>query len=396
MNTAGPRRSRTTWIFSAFLVCTFVLAGSGVAGAAAASRQHARTHVAMTTVHVDLNWLSNVEFSGLWTALNKGWFAKAHLKISGLCSNTSAFNAGCVRPFDFSNTPEALNDNCVHAGGSLCIGFDDSSAIPIARQAGQLLTGVWVGSQKTPFGFMTCYVPKKPAVNKGCKSNHGKNITSVKQWKGLRIGYQADELYVPEIMLGHSHLSLSNVKPVEVKFDPTLLQSGFVDAYLVFVNNEPIQLKLEHPTVKTNVIPAYSNGMGAFYADTMWVADSQMSKYKNQIKTFVHLVDQGWKYAMHNPTPTAKMVIKHYFTDPSSGGGPGGLKQQELEIAQFAKTLSRDPAGKVDGRMTLTRWKAILHALKTYPGNLGGHPIITTNINPTDCFTNQFAPAAAK
>ena len=33
----------------------------------------------------------------------------------------------------------------------------------------------------------------------------------------------------------------------------------------------------------------------------------------------------------------------------------------------FAKTLSRDGTGKVSGRMTLKRWRGIIHILRTLP-----------------------------
>lgn len=344
----------------------------------------------MTPIHVDLNWSPNTEFSGIWVALHKGWFAKAHLSLGP--SEVGNLNPG-VRPYDYSNTPEFENDQCLHHGGELCIGVDDSSAIPIARQAGDKLTGIWAGSQKTPFGFMTCFVPKKPNVNKKCKSNTGKNITSPKQWKGLTIGYQQDELYVPELMLGSVGLSLSDVTPQQVNFTTSDLTTGETDAHLVFINNEPITLGLQG--VKTNVIPAYKYGMSAFYADVMFVNDSQIGKYSKAIKSFVSIVDRGWKYAMHNPKATADMIVKHYFT-AAYNGGPKQRKQQEIEIGQFAKKLSRDSAGKIDGRMTMNRWKVIVHDLKTYPGSLGGKPIVTANIKPSDCFTDKYAPPAAK
>jgi ABC-type nitrate/sulfonate/bicarbonate transport system substrate-binding protein len=392
------RRSRTTWLFSAVLVAVFVVAGTGTVGAHQVAG-NARPQKAMTTIHVDLNWLPNVEFSGIWVAIKKGWFKQAGLNVPGL---TAGLGAG-VRAYDFSNTPEYENAQCLHQKNQLCIGVDDSSAIPIARQAGQKLTGLWAGSQKTPFGFMTCWVPPKPKLNKKCVSKNsiavkngkgtGKNITSPKQWKGLNIGYQQDELYVPELMLGSVGLSLSDVHPVQVQFTTSDLTTGATDAHLIFVNNEPITLGLQG--VKTNVIPGYKYGMAAFYADVMFVNDSQMSKYQNQIKSFVSIVDRGWKYGMHHPNATATMIV-HKFFSASSGGGPAATKQQEVEIGQFAKTLARDKAGKIDGRMTLPRWKTIIKDLKTYPGSLGGQPIITSNINPKDCFTDKFAPPGAK
>jgi NitT/TauT family transport system substrate-binding protein len=396
MTKGALRRSRTTWLFSALLVAIFVVAGTGVAGAAHVSSPQARTHKAMTTVHVGLNWLPNGEFAGIWVGIQKGWFRQAGLNVPGI---TSGLGAG-VRYYDYSNTPELENDLCTKQSNVLCVGVDDSSAIPIARQAGQMITGVWAGSQKTPFGFMTCWVPPKHHVYNKCVSNNkvarsGKNITSPKQWKGLRIAYQQDELYVPALMLGSVGLNLSQVTLVPTGFTWGGLTTGKTeDAHLVFINNEPIALRLQG--VKTNVIKAYKYGMSAFYADTMFVDDSEMNTYSKQIKAFVGVVDRGWKYAMHNPNTTAAMVVSKYFTPANGGGGPQPVKQQQIEIGQFASTLSRDKAGKIDGRMTLARWNTIIHDLKTYPGNPGGNPIITADIKGKDCFTDKFAPPAAK
>ncbi len=385
---------RSAWLLSAAVLLAFVVAGCGTtSGAPAGAPPAHKAAKKMTSIHVDLNWVPNVEFSGVWVAMSKGWFKAAGLKINGLCSSHASPSAACVRSYDFTNTPETESDACLRQGGALCVGFDDSSQIPLSRQAGELNVGVWAGSQKTPFGFMTCFVPKKPKVNKGCKSTTGKNITSPKQWRHLKIGYQQDELYVPEIMLGSVGLSLSDVTPVKVTFDTSDLTTGATDAHLVFVNNEPITLKLKG--VKTNVIPAYKYGMKDFYADVMFVRNTEISKYKKQLKTFVALVDKGWKYAMHHPKSTAKLIADHYFP-ASLGGGPGSLKQQDIEINQFAKTLSRDSAGKVDAQMTLTRWNGIIRDLKKFPGSLGGKPLLTANIKAKDCFTDEFAPKGAK
>ncbi|GEM_PF-1943120 len=381
------------WLVTLTALCAMVLAGCATVAAPQGAPPASHPAKKLTPIHVDLNWVSNVEFSGIWWSMKKGWFKSAGIKLNGLCSSKAGPNAACVRPYDFSNTPESENDLCVRAGKALCIGVDDSSAVPLARQAGENNVAIWSGSQKTPFGFMTCFVPKKPKVNKKCKSNTHKNITSPKQWRGLKIGYQQDELYVPEIMLGSVGLNLSDVKPVKVTFDTSDLTTGATDAHLVFINNEPITLKLQG--VKTNVIPAYKYGMKAFYADAMFVRQSQISKYKGVLKKFVSAVDRGWKYAMHHPKSTANLVVHKYFPT-SEGGGPGALKQQQIEINQFAKTLSRDSKGRINGRMTLGRWKTIIHDLKTYPGSIGGGPLLTANIKAKSCFTDQFAPPGAK
>jgi ABC-type nitrate/sulfonate/bicarbonate transport system substrate-binding protein len=337
-------------------------------------------HKKMTTVFVQLNWLPNVEFSGLWVADHMGWFKRAGFNLT-------------YKPFANGISPEQATTACWKEGTKLCFGFDDSAAVAINDDQGAGLKAVWVGSQKTPFGFVTCAVPANP--KEPCTSNSGKNITSPAQWKNLKIGYQSDELYVPEIMLGSVGLSLSDVKPTVVEYNPAILTNGGVDAFLVFINNEPISMGLQG--IKLNVIPAYKFGMRDFYADAMFAPDAELTSHAAQVKTFVHLVDKGWKYAMRNSTTVADMVAKYYF--PANGTSAStNRKQQELEEKQFATMLSRNANGQISGQMTLGRWKRIEQILGTSSGNLGGGPLLQNKPwpKPSSLFTNEFAPPPSK
>lgn len=360
---------RPALLLSSVALFAVVLAGCGTTAAPQGSAPASNAHKAMTTVSIQLNWLTNVEFSGLWIADHFGWFHSAGFKLKA-----KAWSNGI--------SPEETTASCWQGSHSdmskLCLGFDDSSAVPIARAAGNKLVAIWTGSQKTPFGFMTCRVPSTK-----CKSNTHKNITSPKQWKGLKIGYQSHELYVPEIMLGSVGQNLGQVTPVTVQFDTSQLTSGAVDAYLVFVNNEPIAMQLAG--IPVNVIPAYKFGMGAFYADTMFAPGAEVHSRSAQLKTFVRLVDRGWKWAMAHPTKAADIVEKNYFKLA------GARKQQQIEEGQFAKTLSRQ-GGKVDGQMTLARWKRIITILRHSKADINGGTILSRKISASSCFTNKFAP----
>jgi ABC-type nitrate/sulfonate/bicarbonate transport system substrate-binding protein len=377
MDIVSTHRPRPVW-FAPLLILSvaMVLAGCSTAASPEAAPVKAPTHKGahkLTPVYVQLNWLTNVEFSGLWVADHLGWFRKAGLVLK-------------AHPWSNGINPEEVTSSCWAGHNGYCIGFDDSAAVAIARAAGNDVKAIWVGSQKTPFGFITCKVTGNPKIDSRCKSRMHKNITSPRQWKGLRIGYQSHELYVPEVMLGSVGLSLKDVVPVVVQFDTSVLTNGTVDAYLVFINNEPISLELKG--VRVNVIPAYKYGMGAFYADTMFAPDSEIKAHPAFIRTFVHLVDKGWKYALAHWKSTADMIVKYYFK--SEFGAPVNRRQQELELKKFATTLARDPSGHWSGCMTLARWKQIVHILTTYPADLSGKPVISHPINARDAFTNAF------
>jgi ABC-type nitrate/sulfonate/bicarbonate transport system substrate-binding protein len=351
-------------------VLAVVIAGwvSSPSSLAAPTKSHTR---ALTTVTVKLGWLSNVEFSSLWVPDHLGWFAKAGIKLK------------------FIPGPGGLSaEDFLSSCSGYCFAMSDSVPLAIARAAGNKVKAIWVEDQRTPFGFIACAVTGKAAVDKKCKSRSGKNITSPAQWKGLRVAYQTGQLYVPEIMLASVGLKISDVKPVVVGFDTAPLTTGAVDVFDVFINNETIALGLLG--VKVNVMPTYKFGGSAFYSDVLEAPDSEISAHPALVRTFVHLLDRGWKYALSHPTSVADIVVKDY--NPKTFGVPTSTHQQELELKEFATELARGPNGKISGRMTLQRWQQIVHLLRTYPANLGGGPLITHPVSASSLFTNQFAP----
>lgn len=361
----------STWISMLSVVgLVLILAGCGTSAVPQAAPPHRASH-SLTPVHVQLNWLSNVEFSGLWVADHLGWFKRAGIKLD-------------YRPWSNGINPEEVTSACT----GYCFGFDDSAAIAIARSVGNNVKAVWAEAQKTPFAYITCKITRSARINSRCKSRTHRNITTPKQWRGLRIGYQSHELYVPEVMLGSVGLSLKDVKPVVIQFDPSVLTTGTVDAYLAFINNEPISLSLQG--VQTNIIPAYKYGFGAFYSDVMFGTDSEIRAHPQFVRKFVRLVNRGWLYAMHHTKQVADMVVRYY--SPEEFGVRTNMRQQELELKAYEQSLARNPSGHFSGRMTLARWKRIIHILATFPADPSGKPVISHPINAAAAFTNTFAP----
>jgi ABC-type nitrate/sulfonate/bicarbonate transport system substrate-binding protein len=231
-------------------------------------------------------------------------------------------------------------------------------------------------------------VTHNSAIDKKCKSRTGVNITSPRQWKGMRVAYQSGQVWVPEVMLASVGLKISDVRPVVVGFDTAPLTTGAVDTFDVFINNETIALGLLG--VKVNVMPAYKFGMGAFYSDLLEAPDSEISAHPAFVRTFVHLLDRGWKYALAHPKQVADMVVKNY--NPKTFGVLTSTHQQELELQEFASELARDQNGTVSGRMTLQRWQQIVHILSTYPASLNGKPLLAHPVAASTLFTNAFTP----
>jgi NitT/TauT family transport system substrate-binding protein len=306
-----------------------------------APRLHARA-ASLTQVSFALNWITNVEFAGIWAAQHKGWWTQAGLSVS-------------VRGYDYTNDPVVLV-----GAGKYQFGFQDGASLIIARANGHIpLQAVWASGQTSPFAFIT--MPKS-------------GITSVKQFKGKRIGYQAHEKYVLESMLNQVGMSLSDVKPVVVGFDPTVLLAGKVDAYLAYVTNEPIEMAQRYH-VKVNIIRASDYGYN-FYSDVLFTTDSLIHSNPALVGKVVSVMDRGWKYALAHPAEAAHWVVPGLDKTDT-------LSQQEEEMSALGK-LSATPGAPV-GTMTAARWGAGINLLKKY-GQI-------KSIFPAgNVFTAQFLP----
>jgi len=344
------RRILAIGAIAAVLAAGAQLSGRNITTAAPApSLSHNHAH-AMTNVYFLLNWLPNVEFAGLWVAQQKGWFQKAGIKMN-------------FTPWSNGKAPET--DVPAHQGATF--GFQSGAALAIAKSRGVPDVAVYTDTQKSVFGLTVM-----------AKSH----ITSLKQLRGKKIGYQSHEFYVPATMMSCVGIPETGWKPVIVSFDTSQLTSGNVDAYLTFVTNEPIALRLAG--VKTRTFPA-ANYCFHFYDDVMFTTSGLIKSNPALVKKVVGIVARGFNWAHTHPIPAAKLTVSHYFgPSGSSAKARANLKQQELELETF-HNFSRDSSGRFSGLMKQSYWQDSINTLYKYGE-------IKTKPSAASMFTNQFNP----
>ncbi len=297
-----------------------------------------------TNVSIALNWIKNVEFGGIWAAQEKGWWSQAGLQVS-------------VRSYD-----DGYQDPVVLVGaGKYQFGFQDGASLILGRAAKIPVKAIWASGESSPFAFIT--MPKS-------------GIKSPKDFKGKRIGYQSHEKYVLDAMLNAVGLQESDVSPVVVQYDPTVLLAGKVDAYLAYLTNEPIELAQKYH-VNVNIIPASAYGYN-FYSDVLFTTDSTITSNPALVQKVVSIMDKGWKYALTHPDEIAKFVVPKL--DPQDS-----VSQQMEEMKALAKLASQPNAPT--GTMTAARWQAGIGLLLKYKQ-------IKAPIAAGDVFTTQFLGAA--
>jgi ABC-type nitrate/sulfonate/bicarbonate transport system substrate-binding protein len=300
-----------------------------------------------------LNWLPNVEFSGLWIAQKFGWWKQAGLQLA-------------FKPYANGVNPE---QDVPERGGNT-FGFQSGAAIAIAASKGIPDVALYTDTQKSVFGLT---VLKKSG------------ITNLRQLKGKKVGYQPHELYVPEAMLADVGLTAGrDYRTVPVLFDISQLTSGNVDAYLVFVTNEPIALQMQGVGART--FPAANYGFH-FYDDVMFTTKSLIQSNPGLVRKVTSIVAKGFKWAHSHPQQAAQYTVQHYFPASTAGSGvtaAQNLQQQKLEAQAFTP-YSRDSKGHFSGLMSTSYWRDSINTLFKYH-------LITSKPNPATIYTNSFNP----
>lgn len=330
------------------LLATLVIALAGYSGRSLASP----AHTSPDKVYFILNWLPNVEFAGLWVAQQKGYFKQNHIDMS-------------FKGWANGVAPETD----VPARGGNTFGFQSGAALIIAASKGVPDVSVYTDTQRSVFGLSVLA---------------SSGIKSLKQLKGKRIGYQSHEFYVPATMMSCAGVPQSAWKPVTVGFDPSVLVSKQVDAYLVFTTNEPIGLALQG--VKVNTFRAYQHCFN-FYDDVMFTTSSLVKSNPDLVRRVVNAVARGFQWAHSHPVQAARLTVGKYFPASTAGSGVSAqqnLKQQELELEAFTE-FSRTGSGQYHGRMSLATWQASINTLVKY-GEISSKP------SAASLFTNRFNP----
>jgi NitT/TauT family transport system substrate-binding protein len=342
-------RYRRNLIVTALALAALGATTFGIQRNALASAPARHSH-STVTVHFFLNWLTNVEFAGLWVADHFGWWQQNGIKFT-------------VTGWSSSVVPET--DVPTHSGNQF--GFQSAAALAIARAQGVPDVSLYADAEKSVFGLTVL---------------NSSGINSLKDLKGKKVGYQSHEIYVPETMLASVGLQpQTDYKLVPVGFDISQLTSHAVDAYLTFITNEPITLKMQGVAAHTFAASQYGFH---FYDDVMFTTNRLVNTNPALVRKVTSIVAKGFLWAHQHPIEAARITVAKWF--PASGGvsAKNNATQQRLELQAFS-AFSRDPQGVFSGRMASSYWKDSVNTLYRYK-------LINKKPAVSSLFTNRFNP----
>jgi ABC-type nitrate/sulfonate/bicarbonate transport system substrate-binding protein len=312
---------------------------------------------AKTTITLALDWTPNTNHTGIYVAMQKGYYAQQGINLK-------------LTPYSSSVYPEQL---VAQGQADFAISFPE--AVTQFRAQGLPLVSVAAVISSNTSALI---------------SLKGKGLDSVASLAGKRyagFGASYEQPVVQQVMAcgGVQNPSFRNIvttlDPVEA------LKSGQFDFAWVYEGWEVIQAEREG--LQVNVFPLIDYCMPDYSSPVIVTNQRFIQQNPDVITRFLTATAEGYNYAIAHPQDAANLLIK--------GAPAGTFDDTRLVQASQAFLSPRYAAGSACwGQQTLAKWTNYPRFMYDHNAiqDANGNPIKT----PPDyaaAFTNQFLPACS-
>ncbi|MFZ1597438.1 MAG: ABC transporter substrate-binding protein [Anaerolineae bacterium] len=230
---------------------------------------------APTPVTVQLSFLHQAEFAGLYAAEQQGYFAAEGLQVS------------------FVEGGPQVDFIAPVANGTAQFGIAQPADLILSRADGKPVRSIATIYRRSPVVFFALADSgiKRPQDFVGKKI---RSITTTEQTllaMMARIGVKPDQYQL-----------------VNLPSDVTLFATGEVPVWSAFVTG--LVVEAQRAGYKLNII--YPDDYGIhFYADVIVTTDDLIAKNPDLVTRFLRATLKGWTYAVENPTLIGATVLKY-------------------------------------------------------------------------------------
>lgn len=256
-----------------------LLAGLGSLAAMAGLPLSVRAAGAPDAVTTQLGWLKTVEFGGLWLADSQGYFSRKG-----------------ITPNWIGGGPNIPSTTPIIAGGQADTGLDQLLSVVDAISKGSDLVVLGTTFKENPSGLLS--LPHNP-------------ILKPEDLVGKRIGMQGSSAVFIDALLKINGLPVKYT-PVPVGFDPTPLLEGVCDAFVCFVTNQPISLKLKGIDYVTRT---YSQLGMPGYAGTYYCTRRYLQTHRAMLVNYLEATLRGWTDYLTNVDAAVDLAVNKYGAD---------------------------------------------------------------------------------
>lgn len=279
---------------------------------------------AAKSITIQLDWIFNAQFAGLYQAIEQGYFEEYDLEVTLLEAPKSV---GVV---------ESLIDS-----GDLRFGVSESSVLLGKRGEGNPIVALAPMFQTSPMGWM--HLPES-------------NIQSVKDFKGKRIGIHADGLKILGIALAKHGLSLDDIQFVEVGYDPDVLIKGEIELMQAYYIDEFVELQRRTDN-GGHIELAGQNGYLA-YSQVLFTTEAMIENQAEVVVAVTEACRKGWAYALDHKEATIELILSQW--------NPEINRDYQLASLEKIEQLVRPENSEIMPWPFIEKWKAMQELLLNY------------------------------
>jgi NitT/TauT family transport system substrate-binding protein len=307
-----------------FVIAAVALALIMTAGAGAGLPARAQT-APLRPLTIFVGYIANIQFAPLYVAIERGYFAQA------------GFDAKIEYSFNETDGLSRIGVN------QLQFGLLSGEQIILARAKGAPVVYVASWYQRFPVGIV---VPADSSIQSP-KDLAGKNVSVSAKYGASYIGFQALLNAV-----GLTEASLKSVQEIGFNTAPVMC-SGKVDASVVYVANEPLQI--ESTCFKTRVFPIadYAN----LASNGLVTNEQTISDHPDWVRGITSAFVRGLQDTIADPA--AAYTIAQKYVD-NLGDDP-----VQKQVLAGSITLWMPPTGATVGSIDPARWDLTQKTLLT-------------------------------
>ncbi len=328
------RVTELVWITMLCLTMVSVLFGC------TASRQERASTPEPREVTLAMGFIPNVQFTPVYVAVDKGYFAEENLTIE----------------FDYGME----NDLLTLVGTDerqFVIGSGDQ--VILARNQGLPVVYVLNWYRRFPVAVAALEPLQKP------QDLVGKSVGIPGLYGASYIGWQA--------LLNAAAIQANDVKLVSIGYTQVeSMVAGQVDAAVVYAMNEPVQLRQQGYQVRVIEVADYID----FVSNGVITNEKTIKEDPDLVRSVVRAIARGLHDTLNDPDAAFAICRKHVpGIDDASAPLQRAVLQEALGFWRADKPGQSDP----------TAWKTSVDFMR----QIG---MIETELDPTTCYTNQFVP----
>ncbi len=270
----------------------------------------------MKTVRVGMSWIPNVEYGGVWLALEKGYFAKEKLDIKY-----------------FPGGPNAPKPLVTLAAGKIDIGYGGWLPFLDAVSRGNDFVLIAATFSVSPLGILS--LADNP-------------ITKAADIVGKKILTQGAK----ERKAVSATLTLNNLSPdwqaVPAGYSPEPLLNKQGDGYTAFGTNQAVSLELKGlERGKDFHFVSFADLGYRSYGSIIFTTRTYLESNRATVVGFLRALTRGWIDNARDPSVASTLAVKKY------GADLGLNPRQQLRQNQIQIEMMKDPGNPAQQMLSI-------------------------------------------